>query len=92
MASSTPMYTKKKDSSASSSKKDFDKAVAFFNVEIPLPNGQVVKFRKGIPLGSDNVLERSVTNKELSEPGHVFQCTGTVHIVEDNSQTEDYEF
>ena len=85
------MYSAKKDTSTTN-KKEFDKAIAFFNVEIPLPNGQVVKFRKGIPLGTDNVLERSVINKELAKQGHVFLCTGTVHIVEDSAQTEDYEF
>ena len=86
--STTPMYSAKKSSTSS----EFKKAEAFVNFEFPLPNGEVIKLRKGVPLEVANRFERSLINAKKANPDFSVTCVATVHLVQDDSDTEDYEF
>ena len=76
------MATRTQSSSAS-----FVKADAFLNISVVAADGSVHRLRKGIPLHTDNSLERSLINAMKSDPDLVLQVTADVLVVtEDNGE------
>jgi len=59
------------------------KADAFINVVIVDAHGNEHRLRRGIPLELTNLIERSIINKALADPGYKITLYGTVHVVPD---------
>lgn len=73
-------------------KNDSKSADGFLNLSIELPNGEIVKLRKGVPLDSDNRAERSLLNAAKNDSAFTVTLTGSVHTIVDETKTEDIVF